>query len=155
MLVAQGNIANTYRALGRLEDCVRMRQYVYSGVLKLYGEDNIDTLAEANNYAHLLIDLKCFEQAKLLFRKTIPVARRVLGESHELVIKMRRNNARALYTNTDATLDDLRKAVTTLEETDRIMRRVLGCAHPLTEGIETSLRNARAALRAREETGGA
>ena len=50
-----------------------------------------------------------------------------------------------------ATLDDLREAVTTLEDTGQIARRVLGGAHPLTEAIETALlRRARAALRARE-----
>ena len=52
----------------------------------------------------------------------------------------------------DATLNDLREAVTTLEETDRTARRVLGGAHATTAEIELSLRNARAALRAREET---
>ena len=49
-----------------------------------------------------------------------------------------------------ATLDDLREAVTTLEGTERTARRVLGGAHPLTTGIEISLRNARAARRVRE-----
>ena len=49
-----------------------------------------------------------------------------------------------------ATLDDLREAVTTLVETDRIARRVLGTAHPLTKGIEGDLQYARAALDARE-----
>ena len=49
-----------------------------------------------------------------------------------------------------ATLDDLHKAVTTLEEIERIARRVFGGAHPLTEGIDIPLRNARAALHARE-----
>ena len=49
-----------------------------------------------------------------------------------------------------ATLDDVRKAATTLEETDRTARRVLGGAHPLTSVIENNLLLARAALRARE-----
>ena len=49
-----------------------------------------------------------------------------------------------------ATLDDLRKAVTTLEDTERTARRVMGGAHPLTVDIEDELRDARAALRARE-----
>jgi hypothetical protein len=49
-----------------------------------------------------------------------------------------------------ATLDDLREAVTTLEDTERIARRVFGGAHPLTTDIERDLQNARAALRARE-----
>ena len=51
-----------------------------------------------------------------------------------------------------ATLDDLREAVTTLEETERIARRVFGGAHPLTKGIEGDLR---AALRARDAPGSA
>ena len=67
---------------------------------------------------------------------------------------MRWAYARTLYRAEGATLDDLREAVTTLEETERIARRVLGGAHPLTTGIEGDLRSvraARAALRAREE----
>ena len=56
------------------------------------------------------------------------------------------------YKADGATLDDLRAAVTTLEDTERIARRVLGGAHPLTNAIETALQNARAALRARETT---
>ena len=51
-----------------------------------------------------------------------------------------------------ATLDDLREAVTTLEETERTARRVFGGVHPLTKVIEHNLPNARAALRAREAT---
>ena len=58
--------------------------------------------------------------------------------------------ARALYHDDSATLDDLREAVTTVEETERTARRVLGRAHPIVVAMEQSLRNARAALRARE-----
>ena len=80
----------------------------------------------------------------------MPVARRVLGESHELTLRMRRIYAEALYRDAGATLDDLREAVSTLEPAERIARRVLGGPHPTTTGIETVLRYARAALRARE-----
>ena len=83
-------------------------------------------------------------------RKTIPVSRRVLGQNDEVTLKMRWTCAIALYEDPDATLDDLREAETTLEETARTARRFLGCAHPDTLGIEKSLRDARAALRARE-----
>ena len=63
---------------------------------------------------------------------------------------MRAVYAKSLYEDDSATLDDLREALTTLEETGRVARRVLGGTHPLTEGIENELRKARAALRARE-----
>ena len=85
-------------------------------------------------------------------RKTTPVARRVLGESHDLTLKMRWNYAEALYEDGDAALDDLREAVTTLEELAPYARRVLGGTHPTTTGVEESLREAREELRAREET---
>ena len=55
-----------------------------------------------------------------------------------LTLKMR-IYARALYQDTGATLDDAREAVTTLEETERIARRVLGGAHP-TVTIERDLK---------------
>ena len=60
------------------------------------------------------------------------------------------NYAEALYKDTGATLDDLRESVETLEDLERTARRVLGTAHPLAAGIEAKLRDARAALHARE-----
>ena len=58
----------------------------------------------------------------------------------------------ALYEDTGATVNDLREAVATCEDAERIARRVFGGAHPDLARIEMSLREARAALRAREET---
>ena len=63
---------------------------------------------------------------------------------------MRSNYAKALYADANATLDDLREAVTTLEEMERTARQVLGIAHPMTSSFVNALRDARAALRARE-----
>ena len=58
--------------------------------------------------------------------------------------------AQTLHEDPATTLDGLREAVTTLEDTERIARRVFGGAHPLTVDIERSLRYARTAFRARE-----
>ena len=63
-------------------------------------------------------------------------------------------NAEALYSDGGAALDDLREAVTTLEETERTARRVLGGAHPTTSAIEEPLQHARARLRAYETPSG-
>ena len=127
-----------------------MRRAVYSGTLKLRGDQHPRTLLEANNYASTLAHAGRYKEAKSLLRKTIPVARRVFGESHELTLKMRWIYAGALYEDHGATLDDVREAVTTLEETTRTARRVLGGAHPLVVQIEPCLRQARAVLHARE-----
>ena len=145
MLVAQSNLANTYYKLGRIE-ALNMYRDVYSGWLRLGGEEHRSALIAASNYAASLSDLERFEEARSLLRRTIPVARRVLGESHEITLMMRKISAEALYKDDAATLDDLRKAMTTLEDTDRTAQRVLGGSHPLAVGVELHLRNARMAL---------
>jgi tetratricopeptide (TPR) repeat protein len=150
ILIVQGNLANTYRRLGRLDDALRLRREVYSGLLNLNGEEHIETFRAANNYALSLVNLKRFEEAKSLMRKTMPVARRVLGSNNEGTLRTRTLYAAALHRADGATLDDLREAVTTLQDAERTARRVLGGAHPLTEGVGFYLRDARAALRARE-----
>ena len=155
ILTAQGNLANAYEHLGRLEQAVPMRQEIYSGRLKLSGEEHEETLRAANNYASSLNQLRRFEETKVLLRKTMPVARRALGEGNEMTLRMRWNYAEALYRDDGATLDDLREAVSTLEETVRTARRVLGSEHPFTVGMGESLRRARAALSARVGPGGA
>jgi len=149
-VVAQSNLANTYSKMGRLEEALQIERDVYSGRLKLNGEEHYDTLIGANNYANSLTRLDRFEEAKALLLRMIPVARRVLGESHDVTLRIRAMYARPLYQAPDATLDDLREAVTTLEDLARIARRVLGGAHPVVAQVQVDLGNAQAALRARE-----
>ena len=148
ILVMQGNLAMTYARLGRVEHALQIERDIYRGRLKLNGEEHEDTLTAANNYANSLVYLRRFEEAKALLRKMIPVARRVLGECNQTTLMTRWNYAGAICNDTAATLDDLRDAVTTLEETEQTARRVLGGANPLVGEIETSLREARAALSA-------
>ena len=107
-------------------------------------------MVAANNYANGLLVLRRFEEAKALLRKILPVARRVLGESDTLKLTMRKVYAESFCLDASATLDDLREAVTTFEDTARIARRVFGGAHPITVGIENELQEARELLRSRE-----
>ena len=58
--------------------------------------------------------------------------------------------AEALYMDPGATLDHLREALTTLEDTVQTARRVFGDSNPVTTSVEQALRGARFALRARE-----
>ena len=108
------------------------------------------TLLAAKNYAGSLLGLERFEETKALLRRMVPVALRVRGENDETTLSMRWMCGGALYKDDGATLDDLREAVTTLEETARTARRVLGSRNPLMPVIEHDLRKSRAALRARE-----
>ncbi len=149
VLVTQSNLATTYKELGRHEEAISMRRDVYSGFLKLHGEEHPRTLLAANNYASSHNDLQRFVEAKSLLRRTVPVARRALGENDKLTLTMTWLYARALYQADGATLDDLREAVETLEDVERLWKRVFGEAHPETPRVQGALANAREALAAR------
>ena len=64
--------------------------------------------------------------------------------------RRRRFGAERRYKDSGATLDDLREAVATLEDAERIVRRVFGGSHPFLAQIEGHLQASRAVLRARE-----
>ena len=150
MLVMQGNLASTYHHVGRHAEALRLRRDVYSGFLKLKGEEHSGTMREATNYAASLILLDRFEEAKSLTGRILPVAQRNYGDNDDKFIRIRALYAKARYRAHGATLDDVREAVTTLEDTERTARRVFGASHPTTTGHEESLRDARAALAARD-----
>jgi hypothetical protein len=150
ILITQSCLASTYHSLGRLDDALSLRREVYSGHLRLYGEEHGETLLEAGNLVSSLGLLERFGEAKSLLRKTMPVARRTLGDDSRTTLGMRKWYAQALYNDPAATLDDIREAVSILEDTDRTARRVLGGAHAFTGGVEDALREARAVLAARE-----
>ena len=79
----------------------------------------------------------------------MPVARRAYGESNEITLRMRWTYAEVLYKADSATLDDIREAVSTLEELAPTARRVLGGTHPVAVDIEVELQDACATLGAR------
>ena len=151
ILDTRDNLASCYSSLGRQEEALKMRREVYarSGQLSSTITDDVMFL-RVLNLAVSLRTTERFTEAKYFLREQLPKARRVLGEGHHTTLKMRWLYAETLYKDDGATLDDLREAVTALEETERTARRVLGGAHPTTGGIEAALRDARAALRARE-----
>ena len=150
VLVVQANLATTYEFLGRSEEALGMRQDIYSENVRLEGEESHEALLAAHDCAASLVTLERFEEAKSLMRRMVPVARRVLGESNDVTLRMRWRYAQTLFYDASATLDDHRGAVSTLEDVERIARRVFGGAHPQTTSFENDLRNARAAFRARE-----
>ena len=126
----------------------RFRSAAHCFAIARNAAEDPSTLRAASNYASTLVHLRRFEEAKSLLRKTIPVARRVLGEGHESTFKLGLIYGQSLFWDPAAMLDDLRESVTTLEDAVLIARRVLGGQHPTTEAIEDELRDARAALRA-------
>ena len=84
------------------------------------------------------------------------MAQRILGDDDEITLGMRMDYAYALYMgdgpveagSTVGTREaDLREAVETLEDVERIARRVLGGAHPRSRNIAEHLQEARLRLK--------
>ena len=115
------------------------------------GEDDLQTIMTANNYACSLKECDRLEEARALYRKWMLVSQRVLGDCDHCTLTFKKRFAQTLYEDERATLGDLREAVKTLVETARIARRVLGGAHPVVEDTDRSLRKAQALLRIREK----
>jgi len=155
ILATKANLANTYLFLDRLEEALRMQEEVLLGYWDLNGNEHEESLTAAINYAVSLMLLQHkqhIEEAKVLLRDTVPVARRVLGDEHGVTLKMRAIYAKSLYYGDGwSPLGDLRESVDTLVDVTGKARRVFGAAHPITERIEDDLRKAREALAEAEE----
>ena len=74
------------------------------------------------------------------------MARRVVGETNVLTLRMRWLYARALYLDASATLGDLRESVEILESVANSWQRIFGQAHPETPKVQGALKEARQAL---------
>ncbi len=152
ILDLQSNLAGTYENLGQLEKGLGIKQQVYARSMELYGEESEETLIAANNYAESLKGLQRFEEAKALLRKTLPVARRVFKTETDLLpLLMRCIYASALYRAENASFDDVREAVATLDELARTTRRKFGVAHPIAVTVAQDLQNVQGKLRKQEE----
>ena len=102
-----------------------------------------------SNYARFLKKHEEYDKAKSLHRRTIPMARRALGDSNDITLRMRWLYANCLCDYKNATLDDLVEAVETLEAVAKLWKRVKGERHPETPAVLEALKVAREKLRLR------
>ena len=105
ILVAQGNLANTYENLGQRERALALRREVYTKRRVLQPEHR-DTLLDTINLASSLIDDGHFAEARKLINETLPIARRVCGDAHDLTLGHRYMLPRSIVLNPDATQEN-------------------------------------------------
>ena len=123
-----------------------MRRDVYSGNLRLFGEEDSGTLNEANNYALSLFQCKRFEEARSLLRKAMPVARRTLGAEHDYTLNLRDIYGRCLYRDPGASRDDVAEGIEIMDDVQRRARRIFGPGHPNWDTLPRELAAAREKL---------
>ena len=102
-----------------------------------------DTFIDAINLADSLIISTLFEEAKSLLRKHIPVARRALGNEHDLTLDLRNLFARVISRDPNSSRDDVHEAVTISEDVLRTTQRVFGTSHPYSRGSREDSESAR------------
>ena len=129
-----------------------MRRDVYSGTLKLYGEEHRGTLREANNYAVVLLSLARHAEAKPILRNAIPNARRTLGAEHDLTLNFQDIYAQCLNRDPSASRDDVVEAIEIFEDIQRRARRVFGPDHPNWKALPRDLMAAREKLASFDDT---
>jgi len=152
MLISLGNLASTYQSIGRREEALRIRREVYSGNLRLYGEQDEKTIRDANNYAVVLLSLQLFGEAKRLVRKAIPNARRTLGAEHDLTLNFRDIYGRSLFLDPSASRDDVAEAIEIFVDVQRRAWRVFGPKHPNWTHFPKLLEGAREKLASFDDT---
>ena len=91
------------------------------------------------NLASSLIDDGHFAEARKLINETLPIARRVCGDAHDITLGHRFALSRSIVLNPDATQEDLRGAKEELEGLLRTTRRVFGNSHPRVELVRNLL----------------
>ena len=79
-------------------------------------------------------------------QEIIPEVKRVLGNDHEVTLKMQEVYAQVLFRNVSLSLEDLTEAVGIIEDVDRRMTRILGPDHPDRHRVLEDLSEARARL---------
>ena len=136
------------RVLGESNDLTFKMRKIYANTLYADPDSPLSDVREA---VETLAEME--RTARRVFGGAHPNTAGIEGELQKsrAVLHARESwiYARTLYGD-GASLDDLRESVTTLEDADRIARRVFGGAHPNVVDIERELQDARAALRARE-----
>ena len=142
LLDAQGNLATTYGALGQRERSLALRREIYTKRRVLMPPEHPDTPMAALNLANSLIGCGHFAEARKLINETLPTARRVCGDTHDITLGLRYMFPRSIVLDPKATRKDLREAKEELEELLGTTRRIFGNSHPRVELVRTVLETA-------------
>ena len=106
---AQCNLANCLELLGQCDEALVLKREVYAKTVAAFGVSDEESIHSGSSLATLLITLRHWEEAKLLFREQLlPVARPSLGADHHTTLALNQNLAMALQCDPEGTRDDPR-----------------------------------------------
>ena len=151
ILITLGNIAGCLSELGRYKESLDMGREIYDRKRALSEWLPPDSIfITVQGLTNQMCGLGLFDECKEFARERIPEAERALGPENALTLCIRNSYAVALLNSSNATLDDMRLGVETLEGSLKTTRRVMGTSHPRTSECEGFLEHARTTLAAEE-----
>ena len=133
-LGSRSNLANAYRAAGRLDESISLHEQNLADRERVRGLDHPDTLASRNNLANAYQDAGRLDEAISLHEQNLADRERVLGPDHPDTLASRNNLANAYQ---DA--GRLDEAISLHEQTLDARERVLGPDHPDTLASRNNL----------------
>jgi len=140
------NLSNCYRALGRLGESLVIDRKVYELEISRWGGEHESARTSAMNYARTLGACGDFAGSAEFIRGCLPLVTKGLAPDHADVIHIRLHLANGLWLNRTASEDDVREAVTILEDLHPKASRVLGEAHPDFKCLDAALTDSRTKL---------
>jgi len=148
LLSLKGNIANVMVEANKVEEGIaRMRANFAEGQSE-FGPEHKETLITANDLCGALISVEDYAGCKQFIQENslLDKVERNFGPDCVATFTSRRNLARALYLDEDASLDDTRRAIEILEDLSPRAHRLLGPTDPFPRRIQENLDGAREEL---------
>ena len=147
-LTLEGNIANCLRKLGRVQECIARMRANFSEGQSEFGPEHKETLITANDLCGALISVEDYAGCKQFIQENslLDKVERNFGPDCVATFTSRRNLARALYLDEEASLDDTRRAIEILEDLSPRAHRLLGPTDPFPRRIQENLDGAREEL---------
>ena len=133
-LGSRNNLANAYRAAGRIGEAITLHEQTLATRERVLGPDHSDTLGSRNNLALAYQAADRTGEAITLHEQNLATRARVLGVDHPDTLDSRNNLANAYWA---AGRND--EAITLHEQTLATRERVLGPDHPRTLGSRDNL----------------
>ena len=126
-IVSRSNLANAYRAAGRIDDATRLQERTLREMERLWGANDSYTLGARTNLALSYQEVGRAAEAITLLERTLADRERILGRDHPAVLRDRNNLAAAHHLAGRPA-----EAISLYERTLADRERILGPDHPHT-----------------------
>ena len=146
--VWKAGLSSCLDELGHHEEALELKKEIYH-TMKELTPNCIDFVGAGLSVVIVLSKLKRHAEAKSFLSEHLPLARRIAGPDHELILRLEFERAEAIYGVSQQKFGgkigakDYREALNIVEDVHRRRLRVFGADHPLTRSVVQTLNSLR------------